>query len=696
MKEALKLSAILNIVVALLSYTITNSIMHPVILIILSVIYFSYLEKDNINKTSTILLALLNLILNPLSGIIMLVSTDKISTEKKEKIKEEKQKIETPLNLGVGLISLSGIILATTNWEIINNITKTVMLIIIGIIFISLSIILEKKLNIKELSKKYYILGNIFIILSVIANGCLEVTSHWFSFNGGGKNLYIALTSIIISLLSQIAYKKYNEEMYKHLTYIGILLSLAFILIQLKISSELILIIVNIVLFIIHIRKQEHLKEYAKYLTYGIGLISVFVIDNSINTIEPIILGTTSIINIFITTMKNTRIEGILGTIIINILTLVTINNIKIDEQIISIIIALTYGIYYLLNLITIENKTFKTLMNIATNIILGIYILINIENSIVLITTALITTIASLINYSKKTIKYENILLPVKITTLGLSTLTLIDPELININYIIVALYLLALLVYLKTTDKTKNISRIIFYILLGISIITNDSYLIPSLIGVITALTFYLIEKNKTSYIVFLITILMSLTYTNILNTTILVSGILLLLIYTLLTLLTLENKTINKINYLAIIIPFVLMISDADCIYELKEIILNLIGIYIVLLISILIIKKDKERNIVATILTSLLMIRIIFIESWMIGLYIGILGLIMILIGIMKKEYKALYIEGIIITIINILYQFKSILTELPLWIYLFLSGIIIIGLVTYKAIKDNER
>ena len=118
-------------------------------------------------------------------------------------------------------------------------------------------------------------------------------------------------------------------------------------------------------------------------------------------------------------------------------------------------------------------------------------------------------------------------------------------------------------------------------------------------------------------------------------------------------------------------------------------------NVIGMYIILLINIFLLKKENEKNIITTILTSLLIIRIIFIESWMIGLYIGIIGLIMIIIGLIKKEYKGLYIEGIVITIINILYQFNYIFTELPLWIYLFLSGLIIIALVTYKAIKNNK-
>ena len=67
----------------------------------------------------------------------------------------------------------------------------------------------------------------------------------------------------------------------------------------------------------------------------------------------------------------------------------------------------------------------------------------------------------------------------------------------------------------------------------------------------------------------------------------------------------------------------------------------------------------------------------------------------IALILIIAGFIKKEYKGLFIEGIIVTIINILYQFKYLLQELPLWIYTLLAGLTIIGLVTYKVIKDKE-
>ena len=200
----------------------------------------------------------------------------------------------------------------------------------------------------------------------------------------------------------------------------------------------------------------------------------------------------------------------------------------------------------------------------------------------------------------------------------------------------------------------------------------------------------------KERISYIALLITIIFVFSYTNILSTTTLNNGIIVLLIYMIFTIATRENKNISKINYLSIILPLIVMINDTNMIYELKLITINVIGMYIMTMINLFLLKQDKDRNVFTTIMSIILLLRIMFIESWMIGLYIGIVSLILIIIGFTKKEYKGLFIEGIIILIINIMYQFKYILEELPLWIYTLLAGLIIIGLVTYKVIKDKDN
>ena len=68
---------------------------------------------------------------------------------------------------------------------------------------------------------------------------------------------------------------------------------------------------------------------------------------------------------------------------------------------------------------------------------------------------------------------------------------------------------------------------------------------------------------------------------------------------------------------------------------------------------------------------------------------------IIGIITIIIGYYQKELKYFFSAGILITILNIIYQLK-IWTKIPFWLYLLIGGLSIIGFVTYKEMKKTKN
>ena len=725
MKKSLKIAGTINLVIALLSYIFTSSIVYPILLTILSIVIFNYSTKSitqlYTNKTLIIFISLFNFFINPISGIILLIGHDKLLSEyKNNKEQEEKQELSTEekkisllLNLGIGLISFSGIILISTNWNIITNEIKLIILIMFSLLFLGLSRISEAKLKIQILEKNYWLLSMLFMILTILWIGYFKTISTWFSFYGEGKYLYLAFASIMISLISFITNDRYNNPLYNNTCYIGITASIISILLQFNISIEIILIIINALLIPLNTIKNKHIepkKDLIKYVTFAITIINIAALIQTENIIYVIIIALLNIISSAIISIKEGTLEGITSPTIINLSLLIMLIRIPIylnmSMETASIIIIITYSLLYLTNLLKNENinKTFINGMNIITNIVMLIITIINIENKTELAIIASLITLTSLINYYKKTIKYENVLLPIKIIILIISIILLLQDIIkIDISYIFIMLYILAFILHKITKDKTKTISLILYYFFLALALLVNDkSQIIPSIINISSAATIFILSldekenKQKISYIVLLITTLFIFSYTNILKTTQLNNGIILLLIYMIFTIATRENKNISKINYFSIILPLLVIISDNNTSFEIVEIIKNLIGMYAMAMISIALLKKDKERNILLTILSTILLLRIMFIESWIIGLYVGIISLTLLIIGFIKKEYKGLFIEGIIITIINILYQFKYLLQELPFWIYTLLAGLTIISIVTYKIIKDKEK
>lgn len=721
MKNELKLASTLNIVIAIIAYGIQMRL-YPLVLIAFAIFYFKYMDYSipqlYEKKSKILLISILNLFVNPLSGIIMLIGNDKLSDEykksdkkeiKKKELTSEERKISILLNLGIGLISLSGIILITTNWNAISHLVKIIILLFFSLLFMFLSILTEKKLKISLLSKNYWLLSMLFIILSIIGNGYFEVTSQWFSFIGKGHYLYLAFTSIVISLLAVITNNKYEKTIYTNICYTGIITSISFILLHFNIKEEFVLSIITAVLVIINIIKNDNIKdikELSKYLTYIVSILSLVTISESIYVIPSIVLSIATIVNLMIITIEGSTSEGIISTIIINISILLTLSLVNLPDQLVSIIAMLVYSALYLINLLKLQNKTFTNSLNIVSNIIMLLIVLVNLEDSYLLCLLTSLITLTSIINYSNKTISYEKILLPIKIIILLISMIVLVE-DIFRINpiYFIILLYIIIFVVYkLLKNEKLKKTTLIIYYIIFGIALMeTTCIDIIPCILNLVaSATTFAIIKtennklKTRISYILLLITIAFSIAEINPLAMDPITNGLIILLIYIMMTIITSKENDLRIINYLSIILPLIIMTNDNTIEEEITKILYCTQGMYVVLLINLLLLKNDRDRNIATTILTIAILLRIIFIESWIIGLYVGIISLILLIIGFMKKEYKSIFIEGIVLTIVNILVQFNYMLKELPLWLYTLFAGLILIAIVTYKIINDNKE
>ena len=555
MKNSLKLAATINIVAALLTYLVAGWTIYSLSLIILSVIYFSYsgnsLSYLKRKTTSITIMAIINFFINPISGIIALIGKDKLETEYKElgekeeiqELSDEDKRISISLNLGIALISISGIILATTNWNAMSNILKISILLLISLIFLFLSLLCEKKLKIEILSKNYWLISMLFMILTVVANGYLEVTSNWFSFFGEGKYLYIAITSIITSLLSLVTSLKYKKTIYKNISYIGIITSLSSILLHFNISIEVILILITSILITLNTIKSEKLaniNELAKYGTIILSTLSLVILTDTNSLIYLLILAILTIVNTIVALSESTDVEGIIATIIINVSSIIAIAKLpevsELTEEIASVIMMTLYSLYYLINVIKTNKLSngFKITMNIMSNLVMAFLLMANFDNKIILTILSTMIVLTSLTNYCKNTIKSEKILLPIKIIVLTISLIGLLK-DVINIDlaYILIIIYLIAFVIYkLARTRQTKTISLIIYYVMFTIALLNNENKeLIPSIINLASASSIFLLmseekndKKTTAAFIMLLLTIYTIFAHTNILDTTLL----------------------------------------------------------------------------------------------------------------------------------------------------------------------------
>ena len=192
-------------------------------------------EEEEIKKNKTILfcIALLCILLNFLVSIFLFMAIDSLTgspkavnptngppiVKKKKEIDPEVKKIDILLKLGVGMILISGILIATTSWNFISDIGKLLFLLFFAGVFLGLSIFTENKLKLYNTSFMYWILSMAFLLLIIVAILFFHIAGDYLCYNGAGKYLAYGITSLTLMGLSFATYLKFGKEDLSYIVY---------------------------------------------------------------------------------------------------------------------------------------------------------------------------------------------------------------------------------------------------------------------------------------------------------------------------------------------------------------------------------------------------------------------------------------------------------------------------------------------
>ena len=110
------------------------------------------------------------------------------------------------------------------------------------------------------------------------------------------------------------------------------------------------------------------------------------------------------------------------------------------------------------------------------------------------------------------------------------------------------------------------------------------------------------------------------------------------------------------------------------------------------YLGALISSLINRESKELFI--TIYSIIILLSNMFTNEILIGIVICFISMFLIIYGFIK-DFKKIKISAIILFILNLIYMLRDFWSDIPLAIYLLLIGLILIGVVIIKEIKENK-
>ena len=679
-----------HIKVASVLYLISSLLVVPFIpmlgsiLLILGIILLAnsllVAEELKKNKVSLIIISVISFLLNIPAAIFIILAIGELDTIQFERSNappatSESKRIDLLLKLGLVMILISGILFATTTWEIISNIVKVVALILMGGIFLGLSKFSEVKLRIPSTTKAYYILGLSFFLLTWVGVGYFGVISPWFSYTGEGKNLVYFITLILLGGFLYLVNYKFKEKEYLYMGHMSIYISFYHLLALTGLGLLEISIILSLISFIINLIPNNKIIESIKEINYTISwLFSTLVLTQCFEANKYVVL-IACIINlvnlVYLGLTSKNSLHQVLSVIVnYSLLIIGTLKlNIVSDNAILLFTVISAFSLlmkYQKFNQSKWLVSTSQIVYNIVATMLLIIMANYSEVKTFIIATIYLVINVINSLDIYKNNEQIDMRYQPVVIFSFFLALTALFNEKVVYVGEMLAfsfTTFTYAIIYHLTNKQSFKNYYFIVLLITLGITYLFNLIYgeIVVSLTTLLLIIYIYFTRKKEEKiprislYIAILLSILSTTANLAYYNVSWTIINVIQLIIFIILAIL-IKEETFKKINYIAIVIPLYSLVHVIDIADNVQMVLSNFFWLYILFLFVKFIIKNENTKDLIATIGLSLIILSIIFEADILIGIYIGILSIAIIFVTFNKENYKKLFLTGIIITLI----------------------------------------
>ena len=644
-----------------------------------------------------------------------------------EKTDEEKaeRRLRILLALGCGLVILAGIIFAMTTWETLSGFGKTFALIIASVIFFIMSFLAENKFNIKRSSITYYILGNVFAVFAFVAAGYFNIFGEWFSLNGGGTHLYQAFLWGIGGVLALLAYFKYEAN---DIFYIFDLCVLMLILSLVKfadLGNDVWVFVAVAILSLFALVKGENglAKTTNKFALIFLPVASIILLDlvalltKSDRLVFYLLAFACAFIASYYNAIKN---KNLFYEIFAPIFTLVTAfvlaAVIGADSKIILLQFLVISLVVYAIGYARKEQKGLFSTTNGVVDLGLLYIVLdaLNLNFNYFAIVGAVMLLSVSIVASLKGNVGkfyFENLLEPLKVILLSYTIYKLFytfDYREETLFLALVGMIFAVICLFRKETMKTLYFIGGILVTVLAMPSSVRYFAPVSQFLGVLSLLILLAItfsrkdERYKGNReLVYGLEILALALF--VLNTFIhfdlkVIGVIVLTFIYVILFIMSNRNSIFRSFTVVALLIPYVIILPISIWNANVNYILYSLPWIALIFIYTrgFLSSIDNKKVNWIEGALLCIWYIQVGSRICLEVALFIGIISFVSILVGYKSDKWLSLYVTGIIFMILNIIVQLKEFWETLPIWVYILLAGLVLIGIVTYSEYKKANK
>lgn len=275
---------------------------------------------------------------------------------------------------------------------------------------------------------------------------------------------------------------------------------------------------------------------------------------------------------------------------------------------------------------------------------------------------------------------------------------LSITSPSIMFIYLIL--LYVVALLLKKEYTLSSKTyFNYLIFFSVISFLNVSADKLDNLYMIGIIILLVInqilfrILYEKRNIIFEVFhsIISLVLIICLINNLGFNNFISSIISIILFIILYLIYADER-MKYIVISFIIYPLNLLLKTIDA-----NVIKDILSLFIYMIPITLLLRKvfnveEDVSNIIEGVILSLMFVMFIFNINLQVGLTLGIISVLSIIIGLVFK-YKSYNITGYVTLVLTVIIQTFELWGKMPWWVYLLITGII---LVVLAALRESKK
>ncbi len=223
--------------------------------------------------------------------------------EKKEPVKQKKKytaeqlrerNIGVMLYLGVALLLIGGLVVATSNWDSMAGWMKAVSIFFVSILFFGVALLSKKIIKIDHTAFAFFLLGSLFLPIGFVSISFFQLAGDYLSMYGEGRYLLGVIAGCVLFPVYVALAFYLKSRLYKVLTIGTVTGTVAFLLAFLPLSQDgfFLLLIVYQFITVYVLLKHHHLKwiqYFHEELTPIVqvqliltALFMTFLFDNSV------------------------------------------------------------------------------------------------------------------------------------------------------------------------------------------------------------------------------------------------------------------------------------------------------------------------------------------------------------------------------------------------------------------------------